>query len=58
MLTQRDMQDIIVVDGDPLLNIRESKNVRYTLQGGKVYEADSMKRVGPGGGVEPRLWWR
>lgn len=52
------LADIIVVDGDPLLNIRESKNVRYTLQGGKVYEADSMKRVGPGGGVEPRLWWR
>ena len=52
------LADIIVVDGDPLANIRESKNVQYTLQGGKVYEADSMKRIGPGGGVEPRLWWR
>jgi imidazolonepropionase-like amidohydrolase/Tol biopolymer transport system component len=52
------LADIIVVAGDPLQDIRQSKFVEYTILGGKVYQADTMKRIGPGQGLEPKLWWR
>jgi imidazolonepropionase-like amidohydrolase/Tol biopolymer transport system component len=52
------LADIIVVDGDPLSDIRQSKRVRYTIQGGKVFESHSMRRIGPGAAPEPKLWWR
>lgn len=52
------LADIIVVDGDPLSDIRRSKFVDYTVLGGKVYESSSMKRVGPQAEPEPELWWR
>ena len=52
------LADIIVIDGDPLQDIRRSKFVDYTILGGKVYRADTMKRIGPGEGPEPILWWR
>ena len=52
------LADLIVVDGDPLTDIRDSKKIEFTILGGKVYQADSMKRIGPGAGPEPKLWWR
>jgi len=52
------LADIIVVDGDPLKDIRRSKYVEYTVLGGKVYEAATMKRVGTGQESSPKLWWR
>lgn len=52
------LADIIVVDGDPLKDIRRSKYVEYTVLAGKVYQAASMKKIAPGSGQEPRLWWR
>lgn len=52
------LADLMVVDGDPLSNIRESKRVELTVQGGRVYEAATMKRLAPGTGPEPKLWWR
>lgn len=52
------LADLVVVEGNPLDNIRQSKQVTHTVLGGKVYEADSMRRIGPGQGDEPKLWWR
>lgn len=52
------LADLIVVDGDPLEDIRQSKRVEYTILGGKVYESATMRRLGPQAEPEPKLWWR
>jgi imidazolonepropionase-like amidohydrolase/Tol biopolymer transport system component len=52
------LADLIVVDGDPLADIRQSKQVDMTVSGGRVFEAATMKELAPSAGAEPQLWWR
>ncbi len=52
------LADVLVIDGDPLTNIRDSKKVQYTVAGGRVYDAATMAELAPGKGAEPKLWWR
>lgn len=52
------LADIIVVDGDPLVDILESKKVEWTISGGRVFDAASMKELAPATGTEPKLWWK
>ena len=39
------LADMVVVDGDPLEDIREAENVEHVIQGGRVYEAKTMNEV-------------
>ena len=39
------LADMVVVDGDPLEDIREAENVEHVIQGGRVYEAKTMDEV-------------
>ncbi len=43
------LADLIVVDGNPLDNIRDSEKIFYTIVGGRVYEARTMDEIGPNG---------
>jgi imidazolonepropionase-like amidohydrolase len=52
------LADLIVIDGDPLADIRQSKKVELTVSGGRVFDAASMKELAPHPGAEPKLWWR
>ena len=52
------LADVIVVDGNPLEDIRLSKKVAYTVLGGRVYDSSTMKQIAPRSGAEPKLWWR
>lgn len=52
------LADVLVVDGDPLSNIRDSKKIQYTVAGGRVYDAATMTELAPTKGAEPKLWWR
>ena len=40
------LADIIVLDRDPLENIRNSEHVRYTMVNGRIYDASTMDEVG------------
>ena len=40
------LADIIVIDGDPLKNIRVTENVTYTMINGRLYDANTMNEVG------------
>ena len=40
------LADLFVVDGDPLENIRVSDRIRFTMVGGRLYEAATMDEVG------------
>ncbi|WP_226664026.1 amidohydrolase family protein [Microbulbifer aggregans] len=39
------LADIIVVDGNPLENLRQSENIKYTVINGKVFDAATMNEV-------------
>ncbi len=40
------LADLIVIDGNPLENIRESENVEYTMVNGRLYDAATMNEIG------------
>ncbi|WP_445359219.1 amidohydrolase family protein [Microbulbifer sp. ANSA005] len=42
------LADLIVVDGNPLDNLRLSENITYTVINGRVFEAETMNEVGAG----------
>ena len=41
------LADLIVLDRNPLENIRNSDSVRYTILNGRVYDATTMNEIGP-----------
>ncbi|MCX2801737.1 amidohydrolase family protein [Microbulbifer thermotolerans] len=40
------LADLIVVDGNPLENLRQSENITYTVINGRVFEAETMNELG------------
>jgi imidazolonepropionase-like amidohydrolase len=47
------LADLAIVDGNPLEDLRQSENVRYTMLNGRLYEAATMRQIAPDT-VEPR----
>ncbi len=41
------LADIIVIDGDPLADIRQSENVVYTMVNGRLYDAKTLEQIAP-----------
>lgn len=41
------LADLVVIDGNPLENIRDSQNVAYTVLNGRVYDASTMNQIAP-----------
>ncbi len=42
------LADLVVIDGNPLDNIRVSQNVAYTMLNGRLFDASTMNQVAPG----------
>ncbi len=51
------LADIAVIDGDPLSDIRQSENVRYTMVNGRLYDAATLEEVGSEA-KRPKYWWQ
>jgi imidazolonepropionase-like amidohydrolase len=41
------LADLIVIDGNPLENVRLSQNVTYVMVGGRLYNARTLKQLAP-----------
>jgi imidazolonepropionase-like amidohydrolase len=41
------LADLVVIDGDPLADLRRSEYVDYTMIGGRLYQAATMNQVAP-----------
>lgn len=52
------LADLMVVDGDPLADIRLSDRVSHTVLGGRVYDAATMGEVWPAQSERPALYWQ
>ncbi|MEX0900089.1 MAG: amidohydrolase family protein [Gammaproteobacteria bacterium] len=51
------LADLIVIDGNPLDDIRTSENVDLTMVNGRVYDARSMNQLWPRERTRGQLWW-
>jgi imidazolonepropionase-like amidohydrolase len=40
------LADLIVLDQDPLADIRNTNSVRYTMVNGRLYDANTMHEIG------------
>jgi len=41
------LADLVVIDGNPLDNIRDSQNVTHTMLNGRLYDASTMNQIAP-----------
>ncbi len=51
------LADLIVLEKNPLENIRNSTSIVYTIVNGRVYEASTMNQVGNHPGKREKLFW-
>ncbi len=52
------LADILVLDEDPLADIRNSVSLRYVMKNGRLYDGDSLDEVWPRQRPLPTLQWR
>jgi imidazolonepropionase-like amidohydrolase len=51
------LADLIVIEGDPLADVRLSTQVRYTVMNGRVFDAATMNQAGNHSHERGPLWW-
>jgi Amidohydrolase family len=51
------MADLIVLDRNPLENIRNTNSIRYVMKNGELYEGDTLDMVWPEARPMPRPFW-
>ncbi|REJ75734.1 MAG: amidohydrolase [Acidobacteria bacterium] len=49
--------DLVVLDKDPLSDIRNTNSVRYVMKNGEMYEGDTLDRIWPDRKPLPEAWW-
>jgi cytosine/adenosine deaminase-related metal-dependent hydrolase len=52
------LADFVVLDRDPLANIRDSDKIRWVVKGGVVYDANSMATMWPQRRTLHRFFWQ
>jgi Tol biopolymer transport system component len=52
------LADILVLDGDPLANLRNTNTIRYVMKNGRLYRADTLDEVWPRQRPLPRQPWQ
>ncbi|HSP94415.1 MAG TPA: amidohydrolase family protein [Thermoanaerobaculia bacterium] len=51
------LADLIVIDGNPLADIRQSEKVLYTVANGRLYDAATMNQAGNHPAQRARYYW-
>jgi len=51
------LADLVVIDGDPLKDIRTSANVMYTMKNGVLYDAATMDELWPAKKPLGKFFW-
>jgi Tol biopolymer transport system component/imidazolonepropionase-like amidohydrolase len=51
------MADLLVLDKNPLENIRNTNSIRYVMKNGELYEGDTLSMVWPEQKPLPRQFW-
>jgi Tol biopolymer transport system component/imidazolonepropionase-like amidohydrolase len=51
------MADLVVLDRNPLENIRNTNSIRYVMKNGQLYEGDTLNMVWPENKPLPKQFW-
>ena len=51
------LADLIVMDKNPLENIRNSESIRYVMMNGRMYDANTMDEIGNLPRKRAKFWW-
>jgi hypothetical protein len=51
------LADLVVLDRNPLENIRHTNTIRYVMKNGELYEGDTLDQVWPQQKKLPRQYW-
>ncbi|WP_129778367.1 amidohydrolase family protein [Peristeroidobacter soli] len=51
------LADLLVLNANPLEDLRHSAALRYVIKNGFVYEADTLRMIWPEVREAPRFWW-
>ena len=52
------LADLVILDRDPLVNIRHTNTIRYVMKNGELYEGDTLKPIWPQARAAPAFWWQ
>ena len=52
------LADLIVLDGDPLANLRNTNTIRYVMKNGRLYEGETLNEIWPRQRALPAQPWR
>lgn len=52
------LADLVVLDADPLENIRNTNTIRYVMKNGRLYEGDTLNEIWPRQQPAPDEPWR
>lgn len=52
------LADLLVLDRNPLQNVRHLSNIRYVMKDGVLYEAETLDQVWPAAVPFGTRWWR
>ena len=51
------LADLVVLDGNPLADIRQSQTVRMVMANGRLYDAATLNQIAPVAKERPTLYW-
>ena len=51
------LADLVILDKDPLVNIRNTNSIKYVMKNGVLYEGDTMNEVWPNSKELDTQWW-
>ena len=51
------LADLVVLDANPLDNIRNTNTVRYVMKNGRLYDGNTLDEVYPRQQNLPAVWW-
>ncbi len=52
------LADLVVLDRDPLVNIRNTTSIRFVMKNGVLYEGETLDQIWPARVRLPAPWWR
>src|SRR5690606_14358662 len=51
------LADLIVLDENPLQDIRNSEKIRYVMVNGRLYDGNTMNEIGNTEKLRNKFWW-
>ena len=51
------LADLVILDKNPLENIRNTNTVRYVMKNGELFDGDTLDEVWPQEKQIPSFWW-